>query len=123
VAAQDVSVQTEIDVTSSEARLAGVVARAVGAGDQNMYLGAVYHEGSQFIARIYRNVNGTWTVMAQTVVSSGTGKLKFQVNNASLKLIFQGNLVLQVIDNNPLPAGSVGIRAWGNVSLDNFNVS
>ena len=122
VSQKDVFVQADITL-SAVGQYAGLSARYSGPGDSNMYWGAITQTGANsFMAVIYVNVRGTWTLLASQSVSTGTGKLRFEVEGTKLRLFLQNVLVLSASDSSLMSAGSVGIRSGGlNVVFDNFS--
>ncbi len=121
VSQADVTVQ--MDVAGLEvSEHAGLVARYGGAGDVNMYLGALYNSGGGPQASIWRNVGGNWTQLTVQNVAAGAGTLRFQVVGSSLRLFFNNTLVTYAYDT-ALTAGTVGIRTSGGVSVDNFSAA
>ena len=116
VSLTDVVASTDIALATNAA--AGLVARYTGTGDQNMYWGAVFNINGQDFGYIFRNVAGTWSVLAgsSTVIGSNTaigsvGTLRFEVLGGSLKLFLNNNLVAAAYDTVLTAAGSVGIRS------------
>src|SRR5262245_33615300 len=104
---------------------AALVARYSGTGDRNMYLGvrAGTGTGTGYEARIWRNVNGTRTLLSQkSLTTNGAGTLRFEVVGSSLKLFWNGTLVTSTMDN-ALTSGSVGIRDLGMAAFDNFSAA
>src|SRR5262249_31291923 len=88
----NVSVQAAVNVAAGQ--YAGLVTRYQGTGDQNMYLGAIASSGSEYLAQIYVNVNGVWTILNSiSIGASGQGTLLFTTIGSSLQLFWNGTLV------------------------------
>src|SRR5205085_1313735 len=99
LSAADVTVQAHV-ANLTNGQWAGLTARYSGPADQNMYFGAVIGTSTGYMATIWRNVNGAWTLLASQnyVGSSGAGTLQFQVIGSSLRLLLNGTLQVSVID-------------------------
>src|SRR5262249_36342141 len=70
--AADVSVQADVWLGTSATPWVGLVARYGGSGDSNQYWGAVgAGVGGVYYAWIYKNVAGTWTLLASATFGSG----------------------------------------------------
>ena len=59
----DVSISATVTLGSTNTH-AGLIARYSGAGDGNMYLGALVNIGGANSAQIWRSVNGVWSLLA-----------------------------------------------------------
>lgn len=117
--ARDVDISAQVDATSGSVTFPGLVARYRGPADNNMYLGALVNRNGVFTAEIWKSVEGVWTQLASTVVSSGAGQLRFTVVGSSLSLSLDGQIRASVTDSSITSAGAVGIRGTGG-SYDNF---
>jgi uncharacterized protein YkwD len=118
VTATDVSVQADVAPTSGQ--WAGLVARYSGAGDMNMYFGAIMATATGYQAMIWRNAGGAWTVLAsQSFTGSSTGTLRFDVVGSMLRLYLNGNLLVSATDS-VLTSGGVGMRTFADATMDNF---
>jgi hypothetical protein len=119
VSAATVTVQTDITVAMTGLSYGGVVGHYSGQGDQNMYWAGLVGNNGSFSLVLFVNVNGTWTMLAQTAVSSNTGTLKLAINGSALHLTF-GATTLDAT-NSQLGAGTVGLRGSAGVIFDNFS--
>jgi hypothetical protein len=119
--AADVTVQTDLTLGTSGVTYGGVVARYSGTGDQNMYWAGIVGVNGNFMANLYVNVNGTWSLLASTTTSGGTGTLKLVVKGSSLALTF-GSTTLNATDGQ-LTTGTVGLRGGNGTIYDNFSVT
>jgi ELWxxDGT repeat protein len=117
----DVVAQARVSATGFGGS-AGLVARYLGTGDRNYYLGAITGANGAFTARIFANVNGTLTQLAIGAVGSGTGVLRFEVVGNSLKLFFNGTLAARATDTRLTRPGAVGVRGTPKSTFDTFNV-
>ncbi len=117
VSAADIRVQADVNVPNN--RSAGLVVRYQGAGDRNLYFGAVTGAAGKFNAEIWRNVNGAWTLLSRRAIASGAGTLAFEAVGSSLKLYFNGAQVVYALDS-ALTAGGVGVRGGLQATIDNF---
>jgi hypothetical protein len=112
----------QADVTVPTGEFAGLIARYSGTGDKNMYFGALNHTATGFVAMIWKNVNGTWTsIINQSVSSTGTGTLRFEVVGSSLKLFLDNTLLAFAYDTSLTAPGFVGMRVSAGAVLDNFS--
>ncbi len=119
VSAANVSVQANVSLSSlSGVQISGLVARYQGVGDSNMYLGAIYADGSGTLAAtIFRNYNGVWTLLATQslgAVTMSAQTLRFEVFNDSLKLFVNNSLKVWTNDSAISGAGAsmIGLRAY-----------
>src|SRR5262249_157623 len=101
---------------------AGLVARYLGGGESNYYVGTLSGIDGVFTARISRNVNGVSTPLVSAPVATGTGLLRFEVIGNSLKLFLNGVLVAKTTDTMLTRAGLVGVRGSSKSTFDTFNV-
>ena len=122
LAVHDVAMQA--GVTVAKGQTAGLVARYSGTGDQNMDYAGVTNLGSGNIQlAIYRNVGGTWTLLAkQTITSAATGTLLFDASGSSLTLSWNSNLEVSANDSENV-LGSVGLRATQGAIITNFSAN
>jgi hypothetical protein len=121
--AADVAVQANIALGAAASQYAGLVARYTGPGDNSLYAAQVVGSGGRFVAVIYRNVKGVWTLLSSRTITGGTGLLRFEVTGNHLKLFFNGLTVGDVTDNAITGPGLTGIRGTGGALYDNFGVS
>jgi len=123
VNAADVAVQADVNVTGAAGQSAGLVARYSGPGNQNLYLGRLVKTESGFNVELIRNVNGgSTTLFKQSVTSTGSGTLRFEVMGSSLKL-FLNNTLVAFANDSRLTAGTVGIDTSVGGTVDNFSAS
>jgi hypothetical protein len=119
--AADVSVQADVNVTGAAGQSAGLVARY--AGPKNLYLGRLVKTGSGFKVELIRNVNGnSTTLFSQSVTSTGSGTLRFELAGSSLKL-FLNNILVAFANDSRLTTGTVGIDTSGGSTVDNFSAA
>ena len=121
VSVADVVVEATVQLTGDS--WAGLVARHTGPGDTNMYLGALIQSGSSVTGQIWRNVGGTWSMLASGTASSNTGLLSFSVVGDSLTLSLGSTVLTQVADAQITSAGTVGVRGVSGAAWDNFRAS
>src|SRR5204862_42041 len=103
VSKKDVYVEATIGGLTSVGQYAGLAARYSGPGDTNMYWGAIGKTGATtFTAVIYKNVSGTWSLVASQAIGSsiGLGKLRFEVVGDSQKLFLDDGLKLFTFDSS-----------------------
>jgi hypothetical protein len=99
-------------------------ARYSGPGDSNMYIGGVCIVSGAPSAHIYRNVGGTWALLASKPISTASGTLQFTVRGSSLAVSFNGASVLSVTDTAITAPGTVGIRTFAvGGSLHSFSAA
>lgn len=124
VAEKNVRVSADIGVAHA-GQNAGLIARYSGPSDSNMYLATIVNQNGIYSARIFRNLHGTWTVLASTTLIgfSGTGHLEFDVIGSSLRLFLNSSLTLATTDSTIAGPGSVGMRGANGESFSNFNAS
>ena len=118
VSVADVVVEATVQLTGNS--WAGLVARHTGPGDTNMYLGALIQSGSSVTGQIWRNVGGTWSMLASGTASSNSGLLSFSVVGDSLTLSLGSTVLTQVADSQITSAGTVGVRGVSGAAWDNF---
>jgi subtilisin-like proprotein convertase family protein len=118
----DVAVSIGVNLTASS-QAAGLITRYGGPAYSNNYLGRIVDTGTGFTTEIYKNIGGTFTLLATGAnVSTGTGTLEFETVGQSLKLIYNGALVAFAFDGS-LTAGSVGIYLDQTATATNFNAA
>jgi ELWxxDGT repeat protein len=121
----DVAVQSWVNVFAPAGTglmgNAGLVARYLGSGNSNYYLGVLIGNNGVFTARISLNLNGVLTPLLTVPVATGTGLLRFEVVGNSLKLFLNGILVVKTTDTMLTRAGLVGVRGTARSSFDTFN--
>jgi hypothetical protein len=118
----DVLIQAVINVPVGQ--YAGLVTRYQGTGDQNMYFGMIASTGSGYVAKIYVNHNGVWTLLApaKSVGTVGQGTLQFTTIGSSLQLFWNGVMIISTTDSS-LKTGSVGARLGQGAALINFTAT
>jgi hypothetical protein len=122
-AATDLAVQADLALPATGKQYAGVVARYSSKGGGSYYLGEVVASNGTYTAYLFKNVGGTFTQLGQPVtVGSGTGTLRLQAAGRSLKLFFNGTLLIHTFDG-ALPSGTAGIWASNGATLDNFSAA
>jgi ELWxxDGT repeat protein len=121
IAASDVALSLDVALTAAGVQYTGLVARYGGPGtDTNMYWGAVVGVNGAYTAEIWRNLNGTWTLLTRSTLATGAGTLQFLAAGDSLRLVFNGALVASANDA-ALATGGVGVRGLGGTRFDNFD--
>jgi hypothetical protein len=110
-------------VTVTAGKMAGLVARYAGPGDQNMDFGAVVGGSGTYTAYLFRNLHGVWAALfAHTYVGSVTNAaLEFDVVGSSLRLFLNGGIIAYANDTALTAAGSVGMRTTAGAVLKSFN--
>ena len=124
--ATNISEQAELVVHNGDQ--AGLIARYGGSGDTNMYAAVLDDTTGSPIVAIRKNINGVWTTLASSSVSSGTGTLRFDVVGDSLKAYFGATAASLAIvtfaeDSSLTTGGTAGFRASSGVTLDNYAAS
>lgn len=120
VTLRDVSVEGRVALVGGVAGFQGFVARYGGPADANMYWGGLVNRGS-LLAEIWRNVGGSWTLLAREGVATGEGQLQFDVIGDSLKLVLDDTVVAFANDAVITEAGGVGMRGSSGASVDAFS--
>jgi hypothetical protein len=110
----------QADVTVGAGQFAGLVAHYSGPQEANMYWAGINTNTGTFQAQIWRNLNGAWTELSAQNVASGTGTLRFEVVDSSLKL-FQNNNLVAYANDSLVSGGTVGMRGSAGTTFDNFN--
>jgi hypothetical protein len=114
----NVSVQAAVNVAAGQ--YAGLVTRYQTGG---MYLGVITSSGSQYLAQIYVDLNGMWTLLSSASIgTSGQGTLLFSTSGSSLQLSWNGTLVASATDTH-LSSGSVGMRIGEGTGITSFSAS
>ena len=121
-AATDVVVEAQLSVASIGVSHAGLVARYTGAGDSNMYLAALVGINGSYTTQIWRNVGGSWALLAVNPVAKGSGTVRFEVTGSSLSLFLDGDLVTSAIDNLITGPGQSGVRGTLGTVFGSFSV-
>src|SRR5262249_5799064 len=110
----DVRVLANVNLGSGQT--VGLGARYGGPLDRNDYLGQIPSTGNGFLASIWKNVGGAYSLLSTgQTLNTGAGTLEFEAVGPSLKLILtpqgqtRGTLVA-FADDTSLASGSVGIR-------------
>lgn len=116
---RDAYLQADVTLAAGDSH-AGLIARYSGAGDQNFYVGLLTRVGGSLFAQIYRNVNGTFTILDSEVVAVSTATLRFEVVGNSLRLFVNGVLTAHATDSAIAGPGLTGIRSSAGVSYDHF---
>jgi hypothetical protein len=112
-------VQTSIALPVAGTQYAGLVARYAGPGLANFYLGQVVGNNGRFAAYLYRNLRGTWALLASGPAARGTGTLRLEVVGSSLKLFLNGQLLTYAFDSSPV-SGITGVWGGAGATLGNF---
>src|SRR5262249_42361511 len=100
----NVVVQADVDPSSSTNYTAGLLARFV--DGNNYYLGELQSTGSNsYVAKIFKAVSGTLTLLSSGNVATGGGVLRFEVVGNSLKLFLNDTLVTYAEDTDITAAG------------------
>jgi hypothetical protein len=125
VSQADMSLQVTVTVPASGVQFSGLVARYAGPGDQNMYWGGLVFVNGGYLAVLFRNLSGTWTLLNSAPLAgiSGAAALNFQVVGPSLKLFVNGTLATFATDSAITAAGAVGLRSSNNITVSNFSAS
>jgi ELWxxDGT repeat protein len=122
----DVAVQAQVKVTTPAGSgllgKAGLVARYLGDGDSNYYMGAITGNNGVYMAKIFLNSGGTLMPLALQQIASGTGLLRFEVVGNSLNLFLNGVPIVKAIDSTLTRAGLVGVRSTSKGTFDTFNI-
>jgi hypothetical protein len=118
VAAADQAAEVSIALASGQT--AGLVARYTGPADSNMYYAGITDSNGVYTAQIWGNLDGTWNLLALTTLGKGTGRLRFEVVGASLKLFLDGDLIASAGDTAITGPGYTGVRATQGALLDDF---
>ncbi len=109
---------------SAVGQYAGLVARYSGLADSNMYYAYVMSlSNGHYAVAITRNLNGAWTQLASTTISSFSGALQFQVTGNNLSVAVDGVHVLSATDSTISGAGLVGMRSAKGASYSSFAAS
>lgn len=120
----NVDMSAVIEIASAAGNFANLLARVSGDG-LSFYFGTIYHDGTQFKAEIYLNLNGALTLLgsqnlgANPIVGS---TMRFTAIGGQLKLFLDAAELVAATDFF-LTIGAVGIRSALNVNFDNFGVS
>jgi hypothetical protein len=122
----NVTVQADVDVTSTVGAQAGVIGRYVDAND--FYFGDIENNAGTYVAKIYRMFGGTLQALNSATVkvgnlNLGAGTLRLEVVNGSIKLFLNDTLQIYAYDNLVTAAGNVGIRGTQGTSFANFNAT
>ncbi len=124
VSAADVSLAADVAVDASSFSFVGLAARSSGPGDANQYVGSLVRDAAGLTGKIWRNVAGTWTLLAEGPAAAATGTLRFDVVGTSLTLSLDGTTLAAVTDAAISTPGSVGMRALGGgVRIDAFRAT
>jgi subtilisin-like proprotein convertase family protein len=115
----NVTVQSDINVTSTNNAIAGLLARYI--DGNNFFQAAVQNSNGTYVASISRVVGGVVTQLANATLTSGAGTLRLEVVDESLKLFWNDHLVTYAYDNLLTTAGNIGIQGSQGVSFANFN--
>ena len=119
-APDNVAMSAAVNLGSGTA--AGLVLRYGGSADQNYYLGEIVLLNKVPTAAIYKNVNGTLTLLASEKLTATSGTLEFVAVGTSLKLLFNGALAAFTYDTTR-PTGSIALRTQGGASIGSVAVS
>ena len=91
----------------------GLVARYTGSGDGRMYSASLTGTGGGFVARLWRNSGGRWTLLAAHAAPTGRGLLTFDVVGPRLTLSLDGMSLVTARDTAIPEPGAAGIRLIG----------
>lgn len=122
--ASEVSVRTLVDVGVADLRQAGLIVRQQGPGERDLYLGLLKNDHGVYTAQIYRNLNGTYTLLAETTVDPafrGHGTLQFDALGTTFTLSLDGEVLVTASDSAILSAGRVGIWGYNTVVFHDFS--
>jgi len=82
----------------------------------------VFRTAGRFRARIMVHDGSAWRILATRWIAGGLGVMRFDVVGTSLRMSFQGRLVLAVRSGMLLSAGESGLRMSGvNPRAVNFS--
>jgi hypothetical protein len=123
-----VEAQFDIAAVAAAGTSAGVVARATGSGSSaSMIIGMVSRTSGGLRAEIWRQRNGSRTLLASAAVATVTGTIRLDAVGGMLSLAVNGSLVTSALDSSPdavLTPGSAGIRLVGSgVKADAFTAA
>lgn len=117
--AADVSVSADVDLTrqASANSSLGLLARWSGPGDSNAYMARLFRTvDDRYFVQIWRNPGMGWEFLSQAQVSSGSGRLRFDVIGTSLRAYWNNTLVVTTTDSIIRRAGMVGFRHAGGLA-------
>jgi len=129
----NVNVSAGISLRTDQGLNAGLTARYSGTGDDNLYMATVRNVSGTFTTEIWKNVNGTWTNLANRSVTGVTltsgvlvGTIRFEVVGTSLKFYLADNgpaseRLIAYAQDASLVSGSVGLR--GSAVYTDFTAS
>jgi len=120
-AAADVSLRALADVRRGGS--VGLYARH-DATSGAMVMAELFRTAGRFRARIMVHDGTGWRVVAARWVAAGRGVMRFDVVGTSLRMTFQGRLVLAARSATLLAAGASGLRVSGvNAQASNFVIT
>ncbi len=121
VTATDVILSADVDIgTGTSTRDTGLVARQSGNGVGSQYWAGIRYSNGGYSADIYKAINGSWTRLATTAVTSGSAAIRFEVVGSSLSFYVNGVLTTSATDTS-LTTGRIGVSSTNaNTRLDNF---
>ena len=120
-AAADVSLRVLADVRSGGS--VGLYARHDPASNAQV-MAELFRTAGRFRARILVHDGAGWRVVATRWVAGGRGVLRFDAVGSSLRMTFQGRLVLATRSAALLAAGESGLKVSGvNARASNFAVT
>lgn len=118
----DVSVRAQVELKTAGAS-AGLLARQMGEGESNFYMAQLADRGAAgYRVEIWRNLNGTWALLASGQATSNGGELRFDVLGDRLTVFLNDEAKASVTDRSLTGSGRVGIRSWSGVDYQQFSV-
>lgn len=120
----DVRLAADVRLDSPSFSFIGLAARASGPGDTNLYVGSLVRDAAGLSGKIWRNVAGLWTLLAEGPASAASGRLRFDVIGTSLTLSLDGSTIAAANDAAIAGAGKVGMRGLGlGVAVETFEAT
>ena len=124
VTVADVRLAADVRLDSPSSSFIGLAARASGPGDTNLYVGSLVRDAAGLSGKIWRNVAGLWTLLAEGPASAASGRLRFDVIGTSLTLSLDGSTIAAANDAALAGPGKVGMRGLGlGVAVDTFEAT
>ena len=103
-------VSAQVTLAAGNPSFAGLIARHDGTIESDMYYAALVQVDGQFSAQIWRRLSQTWLPLASAPISSGSGKLTFELEGSTLKLSLDDQLIVSATDSTIPDSGAMGIR-------------
>lgn len=119
-AAQDVRLEIDVRIPSQGRSTAGLLARGTQHSHSELYLAQLDGNQGIFHAELWRFSSGGWQNLARSRVNSGTGRLSIDAIGTTFTLRFNGLQVASVTEPTLTTGRSIGLRTWGEASLDRF---